>query len=225
MSIKLKDIIDKITDSNILYKIYEYSEDNDINELDSNNVLNISKEVIFIIVLKLMTPRNFRLLKSVNINLQNEVSELKHSLHDRDSLFDVFLYDNFGSNFFIFNGQKIYNGYCTLSKHEIMQTFLYDNAKMKIKNKRYYQINISESNYLNLIDKVLSLVECDINDIMISLDEIIYNFIQSVEISGRIFVVDLILRDYYSLLKMEINRLEGEGYKIKKISDTNIFFV
>lgn len=223
--LKLKDIIDKITDSNILYKIYEYSEDNYLDKLDSNNVLNISKEVIFIIALKLMTPRNFGLLKSVNINLQNEVSELKHSLHDIDSLFDVFLYDNFRSNFFIFNGQKIYNGDCTLSKHEIIQNFLYDNIKMKIKSKRYYQVNISESNYLDLIDKVLELMEYDINEIMIRLDDIIDSFIKSVEISGRIFVVDLILRDYYSLLKMEINRLEGEGYKIKKISDTNIFFV
>ena len=96
---------------------------------------------------------------------------------------------------------------------------------MKIKSKRYYQVNISESNYLDLIDKVLELMEYDINEIMIRLDDIIDSFIKSVEISGRIFVVDLILRDYYSLLKMEINRLEGEGYKIKKISDTNIFFV
>lgn len=221
--LSLKNIIDRIIDSNIFYTIYEYSEDNFCN-LKNKNILNISKEVIFIVLLKLMTPRDFNKLKSVDIDINNEASELKHSLVDSDSLFNVYLYSTC-NQFFIHNGKKIYNGDCVLSKNEIIQANLYSGIKFKIKNKRYYSININKNDYINLMDNIFNIIEYKFDNIITELDREILNFTKSVKIEGRLFVVDLILRDYYNLLKLEINRLENDGYSIKEVKNTNISFV
>lgn len=225
--LSLKNIINKIIDTNIFYSIYEYSIENKDETVNLNNlnVLNISKEVIFIILLKIMIPRNFKKLNYININIHNEQEELKYSLIDSDSLFNIYLYENLEDNFFIFDNKKIYNGHCVLSKHEVIKMKLLSNVKFKIINKRYYSININDDDYINLIDKILNLLENKFDFIIYELDKIINNFNKTIKIECRKFVVDLILRDYYNLLKEEINKLEGNGHIIHKVKDTNISYI
>lgn len=219
----LKDILSRITNNKIY--IYEYKDVHNISENKRINRLDISKEILSMIILKLTIPRDFNIMQSIDINKENQNFELKYSLFDSDSLFNVYLYENYGNHFYIYNGNKISHGNCTLSKNEIMYIMAYEDVKIKIFNKKYYYINLNEYEYLNIIESILELMESNVVDTMKKLNLIIKNFIRSVEIQCRMFVADLILRDYYHLLKIEINRLEGAGYKIKEVTDTNIFFV
>lgn len=106
-----------------------------------------------------------------------------------------------------------------------MKMKLLNNIKFKIINKRYYSININEDDYIYLIDRILNLLENKFDFIIYELDKIINNFNKSIKIECRKFVVDLILRDYYHLLKEEINKLECNGHTIHKIQDTNISYI
>ncbi len=93
----LKDILSRITNNKIY--IYEYKDVHNISENKRINRLDISKEILSMIILKLTIPRDFNIMQSIDINKENQNFELKYSLFDSDSLFNVYLYENYGNHY------------------------------------------------------------------------------------------------------------------------------
>jgi hypothetical protein len=193
---------------------------NVLNKNKNIQMVNIFEEVLFTIIIKLETPRDFDNIAVTKITLDNQQEELHNNFYDSESLFivDIDLYDDY----ILHEGNKVSKGTCVISKNEV-KNLLKNNMKIKLKKKIYFNIDIKVEQYFEILNKAFTIVNDNINEF--DINTLIDPFTRHTNINGRLFVVDLILRDYYSILKNKIDKLELNGHVIYKVENTKIFFI